>query len=105
MARGQPPPRSPGPFGDGPDALGVLRDGAPVNGHQQVFLGVDVMVQAGFAQTHAVGDVLHGRGVVAFLAEELERALQQFFIATGGAVLRQQKALPKRFAGHRPNER
>src|SRR5690606_5326048 len=55
---------------DGADALGVLGDGTAVNGDEQIFLGGDVVVEAGLAQPHAVGDVLHGGGVVALLPKQ-----------------------------------
>src|SRR5690606_37081081 len=87
---------------DGADALGVLGDGAAVNGDEQIFLGGDVVVEAGLAQPHAVGDVLHGGGVVALLPKQLQRRLQQLLVPAGGPFLRHRQPSRRGLSGAAP---
>src|SRR5690606_1550216 len=54
---------------------------------QQVFLAAEVMVQAPFLQAHSVGQVLHGRGVVALGVEQRRRRLQDLLPAVGATAV------------------
>src|SRR5690606_27102896 len=73
-------PGAAGARGDLLQAAGVVRDGVLVGGDQQVLLGFDVVVKAGFPQAHRGGDVLHGRRSVALLAEQAQRGFQELFV-------------------------